>query len=65
MYATGDPPAGDVQVTNLVTSVARGFFCTFMLQSKTAISFCTSLFFSLFLQNIHHFHSLHLQLLGV
>lgn len=65
MYVTGDPPAGDVQVTNLVTSVARGFFCTFMLQSKTAISFYALLLFSLFLQNIHHFRSLHLQLLGV
>ena len=48
MYATGDPPAGDVQVTNLVTSVARGFFCTFVLQKKTVIFFaccCFSRFF--------------------
>lgn len=48
MYVTGDPPAGDVQVTNLVTSVARGFFCTFVLQRKTAIFFarcCFSRFF--------------------
>ena len=44
MYATGDPPAGDVQVTNLVTSVARGFFCASVFQSKTAIHSCSFLF---------------------
>ena len=65
MYVTGDPPAGDVQVTNLVTSVARGFFCTFYVAEKNSNLFCTLLLFSLFLQNIHHFRSLHLQLLGV
>ncbi len=41
MYVTGDPPAGDVQVTNLVTSVARGFFCASLFQSKTAIHSCS------------------------
>lgn len=60
MYVTGDPPAGDVQVTNLVTSVARGFFCAFCSKAKQQSILVRFCFFSLFLQKIHHFHSLHL-----
>lgn len=45
MYVTGDPPAGDVQVTNLVTSVARGFFCARVLRERTKECYSILFFF--------------------
>lgn len=45
MYVTGDPPAGDVQVTNLVTSVARGFFYAQVLREKTTRCYSILFFF--------------------